>query len=84
MTAGWGDRDPASSGDGDGPAADPYNFDRRCRIESAFGRIGDAWGLTLEEFAGRLAWLEERDAGRTQGQLAVLHRQMRQWSRGRR
>ena len=68
----------------DDPERDPYSFDRRCRIESAFPQIRDAYDLTLEEFADRLTWLDDRENGRADGQLANLHRQMRQWSRGRR
>jgi hypothetical protein len=83
-SAGWGSRDGERTDYADDPELDPYSFDRRCRIESAFPQIRDAYDLTLEEFADRVAWLDERGARQASGQLAVLHRQMRQWSRGRR
>ena len=63
--------------------ADPYGFARRCRIESAFPQVRDAYDLTLEEFSDRLAWLAEREAGPAGSQLAAVHRQMRRWSRRR-
>ncbi len=81
--AGWGGQHAEGTRPTDDPALDPCNFDRRCRIESAFPQIADAYNLTLEEFADRLSWLDEREAGKAGGQLAILHRQMRQWSRAR-